>query len=114
MEQSKTHPHHLKLILSMSILVGMALVALVVLGVLRRGARNHEETALKTHEQKGRSVEVAEVKSSPKHRRVLMMGESRAYYSVTLYARVSGYLTELHADIGDVVKEGQLLARVES
>jgi RND family efflux transporter MFP subunit len=47
-------------------------------------------------------------------RDLLLLGESRPFYSVTLYARVSGYMTKLSAEIGDVVKEGQLLAYVES
>lgn len=38
----------------------------------------------------------------------------RPYQETTLYARTSGYLKRWLVDIGDVVKEGQLLAEIEA
>ena len=35
-----------------------------------------------------------------------------AYYEARIFAKASGYLTELRVDIGDVVKEGELLAAI--
>ena len=41
-------------------------------------------------------------------------GETVPYSSVTLYAKVSGYLGQIVVDKGDGVKQGDLLARIES
>jgi RND family efflux transporter MFP subunit len=65
-------------------------------------------------EKEGRKVETTEVSRSVDKKTILLLGESRPFFSVTLYARVSGYLTDLLVDIGSVVKKDQLLARVES
>ena len=43
-----------------------------------------------------------------------MIGETRPYQSVTLYAKVSGYLKAVKVDKGDLVKQGQILAVIES
>jgi HlyD family secretion protein len=40
-------------------------------------------------------------------------GTVHAYFDAKVYARVSGYLKELKADIGDPVEEGQVLARID-
>jgi RND family efflux transporter MFP subunit len=41
-------------------------------------------------------------------------GSIHAYESADLYAKVSGYLKVQHVDIGDEVKEGQLLAEIDA
>lgn len=41
-------------------------------------------------------------------------GEARAFNETTLYARTSGYVKEWKVDIGDVVKQGQTLATIET
>ncbi|MFC5408387.1 efflux RND transporter periplasmic adaptor subunit [Larkinella bovis] len=41
-------------------------------------------------------------------------GELMAFRDVDLYARVTGFIKSIHADVGTEVKEGQLLALVEA
>jgi RND family efflux transporter MFP subunit len=43
-----------------------------------------------------------------------LIGETRPYQSATLYAKVSGYLRSIKVDKGDIVKEGQVIAQIES
>ena len=62
----------------------------------------------------GPHVEVANVTPSAPQQTVSMLGEARPYVYVTHYAKVSGYLREVHADKGDLVESGQWLARIES
>jgi membrane fusion protein, multidrug efflux system len=62
----------------------------------------------------GAHVQVAEVAPSPKERTITLTGEARPFASVTLYAKVSGYLKEIRVDKGDRVKKGQLLAVITS
>jgi membrane fusion protein (multidrug efflux system) len=47
-------------------------------------------------------------------RSIDVQGEARPFSSVTLYAKVSGYLKRIYVDRGDTVTEGQLLAEIES
>lgn len=44
---------------------------------------------------------------------VTVPGEVKPYQQATLYAKVGGYVKSWHADLGDEVKEGQLLAEIE-
>lgn len=51
--------------------------------------------------------------ASPVHE-LTLPGEARAWYQSTIYARVSGYIGKWHADIGDKVKKGEELARIDT
>ena len=59
-------------------------------------------------------VQVAIVEMSPPEQTLTLLGEARPFQSVTLYAKVSGYLKDVQVDKGDTVEQGQLLARIES
>ena len=45
---------------------------------------------------------------------VTLPGSTRALQETTLHARTSGFVSQILADIGDTVREGQLLAVIES
>jgi len=112
MKHTSSHQKHL-------IVWSFSLLAIVILGTMflaiqRRSSVHSETQARQQQEQRGRIVETALVKVSPTERPLTLMAETRSYYSVTLYARVSGYMDQLHVDIGDVVKKDQILAHVES
>jgi membrane fusion protein, multidrug efflux system len=57
---------------------------------------------------------VVRARWGPGHRRLEVPGEVRAFASVTLYAKVSGYLGEMRVDRGDRVTAGQVLAVIRS
>lgn len=59
------------------------------------------------------TVAVARVDREDLCNEVTMYAEFRPYTQVELHAKVSGYLQEINVDIGDKVKAGQLLARLE-
>ncbi len=62
----------------------------------------------------GPQIRVTKVGQSPGGHNVILIGETRPYAEATLYAKVSGYLKSVNVDKGDVVKEGQILAVIES
>ncbi len=62
----------------------------------------------------GPQVRVVTAKRTSGERLVRLTGEARPYASVTLYAKVSGYLKEISVDKGDRVRAGQVLAVIES
>jgi RND family efflux transporter MFP subunit len=47
-------------------------------------------------------------------RRVDLLGEARPFATVTLYAKVAGYLKTVVVDVGDRVKTGDVVATIES
>jgi len=80
--------------------------------------RAREISELEQETQKSASelplVDVAVVKNSAAYRPLVLPGETAAWYSTTLYSRVSGYLAEWKVDIGDRVRKGQVLATIDT
>ena len=62
----------------------------------------------------GPHVRVVRVTPPDGVRTLTLLGEARPYASVTLYAKVSGYLQQVLVDKGDVVAATQVLAVIES
>jgi RND family efflux transporter MFP subunit len=58
-------------------------------------------------------VAVAKVTREDLFNQVTMPAEFRPYLQVELHAKVSGYVDQINVDIGDQVKAGQLLAKLE-
>jgi RND family efflux transporter MFP subunit len=62
----------------------------------------------------GPTVRVTRPQVAPPVRKLQLQGEARPFASVTLYAKVSGYLKEVRVDKGDRVHENQIVAVIES
>jgi RND family efflux transporter MFP subunit len=60
------------------------------------------------------TVDVVQVQPSPKSYPLVLPGQTAGWYQSTIYARVDGYLGTWSADIGDRVKQGQVLATIET
>lgn len=67
------------------------------------------------HESTAAAPVVGYTLLKPQHlsREVVLTGEFRAYQSVDLYARISGFLRQVRVDAGSVVREGDILATLE-
>ena len=59
-------------------------------------------------------VQVSVVKRSQAESDLSLPGDARANQSTAIYPRANGYLKKLLVDIGDPVKEGQLLAEIDT
>jgi RND family efflux transporter MFP subunit len=99
--------------------VGIASLLAVIAGVgVVAGARNaatRDEAAERKRElAAGRRVQVATAALSPAERSVELQGEARPFASVTLYAKVSGYLKQVKVDKGDRVRADQVVGVIES
>ena len=99
--------------------IGIATLVATVLGVVglgtHRASQAREEAGVRVEEQsRGVRVRVAKATTSLPVRKITLQGEARAFASVTLYAKVSGYLKNLKVDKGDHVKANQLLATIEA
>ncbi|MGB8736927.1 MAG: efflux RND transporter periplasmic adaptor subunit [Rhodomicrobium sp.] len=59
-------------------------------------------------------VEVITVTAAPPSQQLTLPGETRGWYTSTIFARVSGYITKWFTDIGDRVKKYQTLAEIDT
>ena len=111
------HPHHIspfKVVLVLVILAAVV-VAIALAGYLPRKQRE-EAAASVAKEEKNTlpRVAVAKVKRAPQDTEVVLPGTISALTEASIFARASGYVKKRYADIGDRVKEGQLIAEIEA
>lgn len=95
----------------------LILAALATAGVLawRRSHASTDETARRVGDASGGPVvRVAAAAPSAATHHLVLLAEARPYASVTLYAKVSGYLKWIGVDKGDHVKAGEVVAIIES
>jgi len=58
--------------------------------------------------------DAVQVTAAQPTRSLSLPGELDSYYQTDIYPRVNSYIKRLHADIGDAVRPGQLLAELEA
>ena len=101
-------------------MVAAAVLAVTLAGafVLVSGIKAHEQAELaaatEAKMQEAPIVEVMTVGAAPPAEMLRLPGEARGWYTSTIYARVSGYLTKWFVDIGDRVKKHQALAEIDT
>lgn len=96
------------------LLVLLVTVAIALLFGSRRNRVNAELGTRQASVAAGPRVPVAAARLSPAERSVSLSGEARPYATVTLYAKVSGYVREIRVDKGESVSRNQVLAVIDS
>jgi RND family efflux transporter MFP subunit len=85
----------------------------VTLGALRHYAQHQEVMATAERQRDfAPSVHVASVAANPGIVSVILPGTTAAFADANIYARATGYIAERRVDIGDRVKQGELLAQL--
>ncbi len=74
--------------------------------------RNEALATLERHSQFQPSLRVATVEANKDDVVISLPATTAAFAAANIYARASGYIDTRYADIGDQVKEGQLLAQI--
>jgi membrane fusion protein, multidrug efflux system len=92
--------------------INIYFVAVAVSGFLMSGCSNSKATDDK--EKPETVFEASVVKATKVSRQITLPGELQGYYETGIIAKVNGYIKTLLVDIGDRVKEGQLLAELEA
>ena len=100
----------LRTVLLLIVLAGAAIAAI---GILSR-SRNHAELERWADEHAVPHVSVVAPQRPPEAGVITLPGRLRAYYHAPIHARVNGYIKRLAVDIGAVVKEGDLLAEIDT
>ncbi len=80
----------------------------------REGKEIDEAKAKAAQLAAGPNVVVAKSQRGPNVRRLMLVGEALAAKTTTVYSKVGGYLTRINVDVGDFVKQGQVLAEIQS
>jgi len=103
-------PKNLKL--KAAIVVAIAIV-IVAWGIIHRTSEKSALVAL-TRDTSVPNVKVIHPQTNQEAQSLVLPGTLQAFYSATVYARVSGYLKSWSVDIGAPVKAGQQLAYIET
>src|SRR5207244_2124928 len=95
-------------------IVAVTLLAFfVTIGVWRRVQERGQEKAF-TRQATQLEVNVVNAQRDRKPKELILPGTFQAFQETTIYPRANGYVKSWKADIGDNVKEGQLLAEIET
>jgi RND family efflux transporter MFP subunit len=113
-------PHDLKRPKATTVIVALLLLAVVLGAMFFLGYEPRRKLAAETNaDATDRAalvprLSVALPKVAPGSGEVTINCDIRANKSTIILARTNGYLKKLHAEIDDVVKEGQLLAEIDT
>ena len=87
-----------------------------VIGSVGIGFRLHSAWTLKgeTKDNALVAVSVISPKEGPSEEELVLPGNVQAWHEATIYARTNGYVKAWYTPMGSTVKEGQLLAEIET
>jgi RND family efflux transporter MFP subunit len=92
-----------------SIATAISVCALAVLA----GCGRHEKTVAANMVSEAPTVAVAKATTRDMSRTLALTAEFKPYQEIDVMAKVAGYIKQINVDIGDRVREGQLLAVLE-
>ncbi|HXJ79084.1 MAG TPA: efflux RND transporter periplasmic adaptor subunit [Candidatus Methylomirabilis sp.] len=92
----------------------LALSALLAVGIVPRMARRAELAENARAAEKEPLVTVVTPVVAPRTADLTLAGNIQAVQETAIYSRVDGYLKHRHADIGDRVEAGQVLAEIDT
>jgi RND family efflux transporter MFP subunit len=100
------------------LLVGLTAIVLVLGVVIYSGIheRAHAESTLGVTTERAAipTVNVVEPSSGAVSQEIVLPGNTQAFNDTPIYARTNGYLKRWYVDIGAHVKQGELLAEIET
>jgi RND family efflux transporter MFP subunit len=100
--------------LSLVVLVGVVILAAVIWSGIASRAQASSTLNTETNELAVPTVAVIAPKVTPGAQEIALPGNMQAFIDTPVWARSSGYLKRWYVDIGGHVKQGQLLAEIES
>jgi RND family efflux transporter MFP subunit len=96
------------------LVVAGAVAAAVWLGHGRTVAVAQARIAMQQEADLGPRVELATVTVGPASRNIVLLGDTKAYLTTTMFAKIAGYVRKVNVDKGDLVHTGQVLVEIES
>ncbi|MDE3198945.1 MAG: efflux RND transporter periplasmic adaptor subunit [Acidobacteriota bacterium] len=115
--QTPPNPHHISpgKVIFVLLLLGLIVGAVALAGYLPRKAREEAAKAA-AHEEKTALpvVTAARVRRAPADSDITLPGNLSSLVEASIYARAAGYVRKRYVDIGDRVREGQLMAEIDT
>ena len=99
---------------SVIVLAGALGGAFVLVSAIKASDQSQLAAATEAKMAEPPTVEVITVGATPPTQRLTLPAEAHGWYTSTIYARVSGYLTQWYVDIGDKVEKTQVLAKIDT
>jgi RND family efflux transporter MFP subunit len=96
-----------------AVFLSVAAIATAITGI-KDQRQEHERLARWTEDQAIPTVALVSPKQSAEDREVVLPGDVEAYYAATIHGQVSGYVQEWREDIGARVRQGDVLAIVDT
>jgi RND family efflux transporter MFP subunit len=96
------------------VLIGAVVVGLLVMSGIVPRLRSRKALAAETNELAAPTVLVTLPKRGALSQEIVLPGNIQAFVDAPIYARTNGYLKHWYFDIGSHIKQGQLLAEIES
>jgi RND family efflux transporter MFP subunit len=96
------------------VLIGAVVVGLLVMSGIVPRLRSRKALAAETNELAAPTVLVTLPKRGAPSQEIVLPGNIQAFVDAPIYARTNGYLKHWYFDIGSHIKQGQLLADIES
>jgi len=97
-----------------ALLLAVVVVSLLVLSGLIPRLKARRALAAETNELAAPTVLVVQPKRGAPSQEIILPGNIQAFVDAPIYARTNGYLKRWYFDIGSHVKQGQLLADIET
>ena len=126
-EDNSAHVHHADVgaappvkpastrrVLTIAMIGGVTLAALLVMSFLPRRAVSRELENAANQPDAPPMVQVATVTRAESGGDLTLPGTIQPLHESAIYARVTGYVKEWHADIGRVVRAGDVLAEIDA
>jgi len=98
-------------VLTVAVLVGLGLLAGRMVFIRISNAKTLEAQVTERNKS---YVRVTQPSSTPESQKVVLPGTLQGYVQAPIAARASGYLKKWYRDIGSRVKQGELLAEIET
>jgi RND family efflux transporter MFP subunit len=95
------------------VLIVIVVAVVVVWGISSRRAAN-AQLSVETRDLSIPTVSVTHPKLGAPQQEIVIPGNMQPYEDAPIFARTNGYLKKWYVDIGGTVKEGQLLAEIDS
>jgi len=98
------------------LLLIVAIIVVIVVVIAGVVPRMRAKAALKTETDQSAvpTVDVIQPKPGAPHQEIVLPGNIQAFIDAPIYARTNGYLKSWYVDIGARVKQGQLLAVIDT
>jgi RND family efflux transporter MFP subunit len=107
------HPRSSRLSWVVLAIVAVLLIAGILWGIFLRSADEHQ-LARNTQANAALTVNVINPSVTGSESEIALPGNTQAFDDTPIYSRTSGYLKQFFVDIGQHVKQGQLMAIIET